>query len=293
MANQNMREQLALSLSNDVLTGALVQKKKAGYQFGFHIHTTIEIYRIVSGSCHMDIASESIHCKAGDFIMILPNVIHSFRVDYSGDCEYQQIHFRPDTFTKIILSDDGIYPIGMMHAIRFHCQTYYRQEYDQVLDDCVNKIISLHSSTDSLFTAANINIAIMNIMLHILDKKRPNHDFTDPNLQNSYVAYTLDYIHKNYMHKILQEDIAKELQISVRYLSSLFKKYMTITLSNYINIYRINKSIDLMQDTDKSLTEIAQMVGLKDSQHYSKLFMTVIGESPSSYRKSYIKNYYN
>lgn len=50
MANQNMREQLALSLSNDVLTGALVQKKKAGYQFGFHIHTTIEIYRIVSGS---------------------------------------------------------------------------------------------------------------------------------------------------------------------------------------------------------------------------------------------------
>ena len=68
---------------------------------------------------------------------------------------------------------------------------------------------------------------------------------------------------------------------------------MTITLSNYINIYRINKSIDLMQDTDKSLTEIAQMVGLKDSQHYSKLFMTVIGESPSSYRKSYIKNYYN
>ena len=175
MANQNMREQLALSLSNDVLTGALVQKKKAGYQFGFHIHTTIEIYRIVSGSCHMDIASESIHCKAGDFIMILPNVIHSFRVDYSGDCEYQQIHFRPDTFTKIILSDDGIYPIGMMHAIRFHCQTYYRQESDQVLDDCVNKIISLHSSTDSLFTAANINIAIMNIMLHILDKKRPNH----------------------------------------------------------------------------------------------------------------------
>ena len=146
MANQNMREQLALSLSNDVLTGALVQKKKAGYQFGFHIHTTIEIYRIVSGSCHMDIASESIHCKAGDFIMILPNVIHSFRVDYSGDCEYQQIHFRPDTFTKIILSDDGIYPIGMMHAIRFHCQTYYRQESDQVLDDCVNKIISLHSS---------------------------------------------------------------------------------------------------------------------------------------------------
>lgn len=289
MANQTTRDQLPLTLSNDVLTGALVQKQKAGYQFGFHIHTTIEIYRILSGSCHMEIASESVHCQAGDFLLILPDVIHSFRVDYKSDCEYQQIHFRPDTFTKVVLNDDGIYPIGMIHALRFHCQTYYQQKSDQVLDDCINKIISLHTATDSLFSAANINLSIMNIMLHILDKKQPDHAFTDPNLQNSYVAYTLDYIHANYMHKILQEDIAKQLQISVRYLSSLFKKYMSITLSNYINVYRINKSIDLMQDTTKSLTEIAQLVGLKDSQHYSKLFMNIIGEPPSTYRKSYIK----
>lgn len=291
MANQTTRDQLTLTLSNDVLTGALVQKQKAGYQFGFHIHTTIEIYRILSGSCHMEIASESVHCQAGDFVLILPDVIHSFRVDYKSDCEYQQIHFRPDTFTKVVLNDDGIYPIGMIHALRFHCQTYYQQKSDQVLDDCINKIISLHTATDSLFSAANINLSIMNIMLHILDKKQPDHAFTDPNLQNSYVAYTLDYIHANYMHKILQEDIAKQLQISVRYLSSLFKKYMSITLSNYINVYRINKSIDLMQDTNKSLTEIAQLVGLKDSQHYSKLFMNIIGEPPSTYRKSYIKKY--
>lgn len=92
------------------------------------------------------------------------------------------------------------------------------------------------------------------------------------------------------MYKIHQEDIAKELQISVRYLSTLFKKYMNITLSNYINIYRINKSIELMQ-SDKSLTEIAQLVGFKDSQHYSKLFMTIIGETPPV-TGTYIKDYY-
>ena len=237
MANQNMREQLALSLSNDVLTGALVQKKKAGYQFGFTFTRPLKFTEQFPEAAIWILLLnlftarlETYHDPAKRYSL--------FRVDYSGDCEYQQIHFRPDTFTKNqSQSDDGIYPIGMMHAIRFHCQTYYRQESDQVLDDCVNKIISLHSSTDSLFTAANINIAIMNIMLHILDKKRPNHDFTDPNLQNSYVAYTLDYIHKNYMHKILQEDIAKELQISVRYLSSLFKKIYddhTVQLYQYL-----------------------------------------------------------
>ena len=239
----------------------------------------------------MDIGTETITCNTGDFIMILPNVVHSFYLGKDSDCEFQQIHFRPETFANVILDNSGIYPISMMHAIHFHFKTYYHQKSDSVLDDCLQKVIDLHTSSDSLFSAANINLALMNIMLHILDKKQPDHHFVDPNIQNSYVAYTLDHIHKNYMYKIHQEDIAKELQISVRYLSTLFKKYMNITLSNYINIYRINKSIELMQ-SDKSLTEIAQLVGFKDSQHYSKLFMTIIGETPSSYRKSYIKDYY-
>ena len=224
----------------------------------------------------------------GEIIKNLVNVIY---LGKDSDCEFQQIHFRPETFANVILDNSGIYPISMMHAIHFHFKTYYHQKSDSVLDDCLQKVIDLHASSNSLFSAANINLALMNIMLHILDKKQPDHHFVDPNIQNSYVAYTLDHIHKNYMYKIHQEDIAKELQISVRYLSTLFKKYMNITLSNYINIYRINKSIELMQ-SDKSLTEIAQLVGFKDSQHYSKLFMTIIGETPSSYRKSYIKDYY-
>lgn len=291
MSSNLTEKQLTLPLSSDVLTGALTRREEAGFSFGAHIHTTIEFYRILSGVCYMDIGTETITCNAGDFVMILPNVVHSFYLGKDSDCEFQQIHFRPETFANVILDNSGIYPISMMHAIHFHFKTYYHQKSDSILDDCLQKVIDLHASSDSLFSAANINLSLMNIMLHILDKKQPDHHFVDPNIQNSYVAYTLDHIHKNYMYKIHQEDIAKELQISVRYLSTLFKKYMNITLSNYINIYRINKSIELMQP-DKSLTEIAQLVGFKDSQHYSKLFTTIIGETPSSYRKSYIKDYY-
>ncbi|MEE0012648.1 MAG: helix-turn-helix transcriptional regulator [Lachnospiraceae bacterium] len=61
---------------------------------------------------------------------------------------------------------------------------------------------------------------------------------------------------------------------------------MGVTLSNYINIYRINRSIQLMQTTDLTLTEIALQVGFTDSQHYSKVFMSIINETPSQYRKA-------
>ena len=104
------------------------------------------------------------------------------------------------------------------------------------------------------------------------------------------MAYALNYIQEHYTTKILQEDIAQQLQISVRYLSKIFKSYiMGVTLSNYITIYRVNRSIALMQSTDLTLTEIALQVGFRDSQQYSKVFMSVINATPSQYRKAILK----
>ena len=149
--------------------------------------------------------------------------------------------------------------------------------------------VLINTASESLFTAANVNVALMNLMLYILDHTEPVHEYKEPQLQNSYVAYALNYIHDHYTTKILQEDIAIQLQISVRYLSKIFKSYMGVTLSNYINIYRINCSIELIQNTNLTLTEIALQVGFKDSQHYSKVFMNVINETPSQYRKTVSK----
>lgn len=58
MSTENTKN-LTLPLSNDVLTGALRQKKSAGFHFGAHIHTTIEIYRIISGICFYGYRAES------------------------------------------------------------------------------------------------------------------------------------------------------------------------------------------------------------------------------------------
>ena len=237
----------------------------------------------------MDIQSETIHCTEGEVILLLPDVIHSFYLNDTSDCEFQHIHFNPEMFSTIVLEDEGVFPITLMHAILFSAQFYYRMESDPVINEHLQKLITLYASSNSLFSAANINVALMNLMLYILDHTETEHGFSEPQLQNSYVAYTLNYIRENFTQKIRQEDIALQLHISVRYLSKIFKNYMRVTLSNYINIYRINRSIELMQNTSLTLTEIALQVGFKDSQHYSKVFMNVINATPAHYRKAILK----
>lgn len=278
-----------ITLSDSILSGAVIEYRKAGYNFIRHLHTNIEIYRILSGECYMDIQSETLHFTEGDFVMILPDVVHSFYLNDTSDCEFQHLHFNPELFSTIILDNDGIFPITLLHAVLFSSHFYYRLRSDATIDEQLQKLIDLYTASESLFTAANVNVALMNLMLYILDHTEPVHEYKEPQLQNSYVAYALNYIHEHYTTKILQEDIAMQLQISVRYLSKIFKSYMGVTLSNYINIYRINCSIELMQNTNLTLTEIALQVGFKDSQHYSKVFMNVINETPSQYRKTVSK----
>ena len=268
--------------------GATITHSRQDTHFRIILHSTIEIYRIISGECLMDVQSETLHCTKGDFIMILPNIVHSFYLNKKSDCTFKHVHFDPNMFSNIILENEGVYPITLMHAVLFSSQFYYRFSADDVIDSTLDKLISLYPDSDGLFPAANINISLINLMLYILDHTKPAHHFSNPQLQNSYVAYTLNYIAEHYTEKIIQEDIASQLHISVRYLSKLFKAHIGITLSSYINVYRINHSISLMQNTKLSLTEIALQSGFTNSQHYSKVFRDCVNTTPSTISQVYI-----
>ncbi|MEE0468918.1 MAG: AraC family transcriptional regulator, partial [Blautia sp.] len=150
----------------------------------------------------------------------------------------------------------------------------------------VRSIIELYNSSYSFIDTANINLYLIRITLLIL-KSYGDIPVTQmpAQTQSQYISFTLNYIEKNYMNKVMIDDIADKLNISGRYLSKIFSQYMNISLGNYINIYRINQAIHFMSTTNLNLTEIAGMIGLKDSQHFSKLFFNIIGVTPSQYRK--------
>lgn len=278
-----------MTLSDSMLSGARTEYRTAGYSFPLHLHSAIELYRIVSGECFMHIHSDDIHCKQGDFIMILPNVVHSFYLNDTSDCAFKHIHFNPDMFSDIVLENEGVYPITLMHALLFSSHFYCQLSADDTIDQTMDKLINLYSASNSLFSSANINISLIDLMLYILNQAQPQSTFSKPQLQNSYVAYALNYISKHYAEKIKQEDIAAQLHISVRYLTKLFKSHIGISLSHYINIYRVNQSIERMQNPNLSLTDIALQTGFANSQHYSKVFRDYMNAPPSQYRSFIFK----
>ena len=88
LIHQTSNVSAKITLSDSILSGAVIEYRKAGYNFIRHLHTNIEIYRILSGECYMDIQSETLHFTEGDFVMILPDVVHSFYLNNTSDCSF-------------------------------------------------------------------------------------------------------------------------------------------------------------------------------------------------------------
>lgn len=82
---------------------------------------------------------------------------------------------------------------------------------------------------------------------------------------------------------------AKQYGYNASYLSWLFKKEMNQSFIEYVISVRITKAKELILTTDKTISEIATLVGYDEYFHFSKIFKENVGLSPTEYRKLHKK----
>lgn len=117
------------------------------------------------------------------------------------------------------------------------------------------------------------------IMVKILNGSSRNYD---------YVEYVKTYINENYMKEIRLSDLALVAHISSSYLSTIFKKEVGCSFSEYLVKFRINKATEIIKDERLSLLEVAQIVGYNDYAQFSKMFKKYKEVSPKEFAKSNI-----
>ncbi|MDM7925063.1 MAG: DNA-binding response regulator, partial [bacterium] len=82
------------------------------------------------------------------------------------------------------------------------------------------------------------------------------------------------------------EKLSREIGLSR---SQLFRKMKTLTSEtpfDFIQTIRMRKAVQLLEQTDRSVTEIAYDVGFKYPSHFSQLFHARLGKSPKEFRRS-------
>ena len=98
------------------------------------------------------------------------------------------------------------------------------------------------------------------------------------------IRLAIQYVNEHFKNKISLKTVAGHLHTNPSYLSMLFKQEMGITFTDYLNQIRINRSCELLVNTNLNLIDISFQVGYDDQSYYTKMFKKLKGVTPKNYR---------
>lgn len=103
------------------------------------------------------------------------------------------------------------------------------------------------------------------------------------------IQKVMNYIFVNLEDDLSLQRIAAELSMNKSYLSTLFKKEMGSTLTDYVNQSRIKRAIYLLNTEDMPIQEIAQRCGIPNLSYFTRIFKKEKNMTPSQYREMITK----
>ncbi|MCK4400712.1 PocR ligand-binding domain-containing protein [bacterium] len=97
------------------------------------------------------------------------------------------------------------------------------------------------------------------------------------------------FIEKNSAKPLNLKDVAEAVYLSPNYFSNLFKHYTNYTFHEYLTKIRIENAKKFLSRLALNVSQVSNLVGYDDPNHFSKVFTKITGYSPQKYRKIFLK----
>ena len=93
----------------------------------------------------------------------------------------------------------------------------------------------------------------------------------------------------NFQRKLSLGEIANSVNLSVWYLSHLFRTETGLSPIEFLRMLRMERARHLLRTTSLSVREIASNVGIHDPSHFVRDFKKRYGAYPTLYRTPYMR----
>lgn len=234
----------------------------------YHSHDFYEWIIIMNGECTKNINGDIYKLKKNNVVLLKPDDYHSF-IGQSEDVRLLCLSVRCDEFEKFCyiynLRSDDIKENRFFKNDRI-CET----------------VLSLFPEPESISKEQDLKLLFSFLIKICVD----NLDLRGGNMPE-WLVLTLKEMEKT---QNIKEGIPAMIEIS-NYsrsrLSRLIKKYLGISLHEYISGLRLVTAHKDIVLTDKSLEEIGESVGYSSFSHFQKIFKEKYGITPARLRNKY------
>ncbi|MFA6844743.1 MAG: helix-turn-helix domain-containing protein [Sphaerochaetaceae bacterium] len=144
------------------------------------------------------------------------------------------------------------------------------QELENSLSNLVARIHEEDSDYERLRKCKNVSDAELIPLPHTVN--------------NHVVDNAIGFIASNFNKPIGLQEAATFLGLSESHLSRLFKEVTGLNFLQYLNAWRINKSVEMMKDPKRNIGDIATNCGFPTPGYFAKIFKRFSGTTPTQYR---------
>lgn len=227
------------------------------------------------------------HLRKGEALFGNASCLHTGSMYQNRDCRYTAITFDPKLiygYDNSLLYEKYAAPIlkdFSFSALHLDLTANWHKEAVSLL-----KNIILWNQQPYETYEIDITIGLQQFW-KLLYSNYPGGASISPHDKISYerIRSILAYIEEHYSEKISLDTISGQIHLCKSECCRLFKRYMKVSLFQFLLEYRIEKSLAYLAKSDYSITEIANKVGFHDSNYYAKVFLKYKGCSPRAYRK--------
>lgn len=231
----------------------------------FHFHKNLELIYVVKGKVKCIINNTEYILKAGNYGLCLPYDIHSYIPE--SDTLYWVGVFSEDYVRLFANHIRGKSADGFV----FKCP----ESTDYMLQNTlINETApSVYILKGCLYAVCDAFLSDVSIVEDLNDKK-------------TNITHIVQYISENHTKNITLKDISKLLGYDYNYISRYFHSTFNMSFTNFLNIYRLETAIRLLEETDKKITDIALESGFQSVRSFNHTFRLKFNISPSEYKKT-------
>lgn len=252
------------------------------YKAPSHWHDDIELIAILDGEMNYNINGEIITLHKDEGIFINAGQMHFGFSDSRTECHFICVILHPLLLCTVPACEQEF----ILPVIRNNCAPFIflNLHIDWQLK-ILKQIHFMNQIKDQKTAPLKVQSSFFSIWSLLYENIPQSGTITGKqNIDLTITKNMVGFIQKNYSHKISLMEIAASGAVGQSKCCKLFAKYFSQTPNGYLTQYRLNKSIELLHDTDQSITEIALSVGFGSASYYAETFRKWIGKSPTEYR---------
>lgn len=250
----------------------------------YHYHDCYELYYLYSGERYYFIKDKTYHITHGHLVLINSYYIHCTTNAGNHGFDRMLINFKKEFLDDLLFAINDVNLFECFHK-NIHIIKLNAQEQHYV-ENLLHTMMNEYTSKEIGYI---FNLKTMLLQLLLFMNRRNNQlestgtDYMNPT--HKVISEITGYININYAKNITLHNTSEIFYLSPCYLSRTFKKFTGFSFVEYLNDVRIKEAKRLLQDTELSITEIAESVGYKSTTHFDRIFKNTTGISPLTYRK--------